>query len=119
MKLRKKILPFYCIAIIYMCFALYYNTPYYISKFAWKNSGGGRISDVLIFKKSKDFYIINWPFIYKNNKKMGHIVFCFDKKLWIYSLQQYEDNHIGEYTRFISSKNLKKQNPLCSKHKQQ
>lgn len=105
MKLKKKILIVYCAIIFFLGFALYYNTPYYISKYAWKNNGGARISDVLIFK-DKGSYTIDWPFIYKKNQKKGFLMFCFNKKMWIYSFQQNEDSHIGEYYKFISYKDL-------------
>ena len=82
MKLKKKILISFCAIIFFLGFALYYNTPYYISKYAWKNNGGARISDILIFE-DKGSYTIDWPFIYKKNQKKGFLMFCFNKKMWI------------------------------------
>ncbi len=89
-RIKKKYLAFIPILLI-----LYFNTPFHIKQYLWKNNGGGRISDVIKFDNTS--YVLKWPFIYKNQDKMGYMFFCFYNHLWIYSCRTGSDHGIGEY----------------------
>jgi hypothetical protein len=89
-RIKKKHLAFILILLI-----LYFNTPFHIKHYLWKNNGGGRISDVIKFNNTS--YVLRWPFIYKNQEKTGIMVFCFYNRLWIYSYRTGSDYGIGEY----------------------
>ncbi len=85
------------LAFIPVLLILYFNTPYHIKQCSWKSNGGGRISDWIEFDDT-NYYVLKWPFIYKNQEKSGYIVFCLYDRLWIYSYRTGSDNHgIGEY----------------------
>ena len=70
-KMKKKYL-----AIIPIILILYFNTPIHIKQYYWKSNGGGRISDFVHFNDT-NYFVLKWPFIYKNQEKSGYIVFCF------------------------------------------
>ena len=42
--------------------------------------------DVLVFSKDKKgnyLYRYEWPYIYKYDKKIGHVVFCLGDRMWV------------------------------------
>ena len=90
-KMKKKYL-----AIIPIILILYFNTPIHIKQYYWKSNGGGRISDFVHFNDT-NYFVLKWPFIYKNQEKSGYIVFCFYNHLWIYSYRKGSNHGIGEY----------------------
>lgn len=75
---------------------IYFNTPLHINHYLWKSNVGGRISDCIVFNGPKS-YDLKWPFIYKNQEKLGFILFCVYDRLWIYSYKSGTDNGIGQY----------------------
>jgi len=66
--MKKKFLFFIPLMLI-----IYFNTPIHIKRHSWKNNGGGRISDFIIFDDT-NYYELKWPYIYKDKEKTG-IVF--------------------------------------------
>ena len=91
--MKRKTLTFFiiCISII-----IYYNTPCYITQYAWKHNGGGRIRDMIVFDNCMS---LKWPIIFNDSQKVGYVIFCFYNKLWVYSLGKNQENGLGEYTR--------------------
>lgn len=74
---------------------IYFNTPYHIKQYLWKDYGGGRITDFMEFDDVS--YQLKWPYIYdKNNEKVGYVVFCFYQYLWIYSYRCDENGEKGD-----------------------
>ena len=68
----------------------------YICQFTWKQTsekgliGGGIIS----FGNNNTSYTYQWPIIRRNDDCYGIVLFCVDKWMIVYSLQ---DNHLGRY----------------------
>lgn len=86
---------FFALIVVYLA---YCNTPYYIKKYWWKNNCEVRsIGDYLDFREEKNTSI-KWPYIYYGNKRVARILFCCNRRLWVYSDNTpYKDNEYGEY----------------------
>ena len=81
---------------------LYNNSNMHVSKYhLWKyneNSILKEYEDVLIFSKDKnDNYLCRyeWPYIYKYDKKIGHVIFCWGDRMWV--KYYVKDSKIVEY----------------------
>ena len=94
--MKKKYLTI--MSIILVSLILYFNTPFHIKRYLWKynGDGGGRISDCILFDDT-NYYVLKWPFIYKDQEKAGCMIFCFYDRLWIYSYRTGHDHGRGEY----------------------
>lgn len=75
---------------------IYFNTPIHIKRHSWKNNGGGRISDFIIFDDT-NYYEFKWPYIYKDKEKTGIVFFCIYDRLWAYSYLPGTDHGVCEY----------------------
>lgn len=62
---------------------VYFQTPLYINDFMWK-AGEPCGVDYLDFKSGRHDISDGWPFIYKDGKKTGMLLFCRGDRMWIY-----------------------------------
>lgn len=71
----------------------------HVTKHMWKlNAIEGGYEDVLIFKTGNKYcheYRYDWPYIYKNEKKIGHVIFCIGDRMWVKNFD--EEANIVEY----------------------
>ena len=77
---------------------IYNNSSMHVTKHMWKlNAIEGGYEDVLIFKIGGKYcheYRYDWPYIYKNEKKIGY-VFCIGDRMWVKKFT--EEANIVEY----------------------
>lgn len=78
---------------------IYNNSSMHVTKHMWKlNAIEEGYEDVLIFKTGNKYcheYRYDWPYIYKNEKKIGYIIFCIDDRMWVKNFD--EEANIVEY----------------------
>lgn len=78
---------------------IYNNSSMHVTKHMWKlNAIEGGYEDVLIFKiggKNCHEYRYEWPYIYKNEKKIGYVILCIGDRMWVKNFA--EEANIVEY----------------------
>ena len=71
----------------------------HVTKHMWKlNAIEGGYEDVLIFKIGGKYcheYSYDWPYIYKNEKKIGYVIFCIGDRMWVKNFAK--ETNIVEY----------------------
>ena len=65
----------------------YNNSNMHVSKYIWKyNDYIEGYDDVLVFSiggKESKVYRYEWPYIYKYDKEIGHVIFCIADRMWV------------------------------------
>ena len=97
----KKILTL-SIVFILIGIVVYNNSNMHVSKYKlWKYNDyifKKGYEDVLVFSiggKDSTIYRYDWPYIYKYDKKVGHVVFCIGDRMWV--KYNFEGTNIVEY----------------------
>ena len=66
---------------------IYNNSSMHVTKHMWKlNDIKEGYEDVLIFSigdKCCHEYRYDWPYIYKNENKIGHVILCIGDRMWV------------------------------------
>lgn len=91
MKKKYKVMLIVLFWLLSVC--LYYNSGYYIRKHEWKHSQKSSFGDWIEFDNT--LYSLKWRTVYKNDKAVGKIIFCFESYLIVYVSE--DDVGIGYY----------------------
>lgn len=93
--MKKKKYFWSCVISFLLAIYSYHIRSAYITQYTWKQtSENGMIGGGVLCFGTNSSYTYFWPMIKKNGKSVGIVLFCFNKRMITFSL---EDRKIGYY----------------------